>query len=121
MIFAAEGAADNDRFKDDAILGQVQQARHLIARAERRLRRRPGENSSLAVDFHRAGVGLDVTLVHHLGLERMLEDLVGLAEALFDVTLFRAQHALHIAQVGRPGLRRFVGSVVGMDQRRPGL
>jgi hypothetical protein len=37
--------------------------------------------------------------MHHLGLKSLLEDFVGFVESLFDIALFRAQQALHVAQL----------------------
>ena len=82
---AAEGAADLRRIDPQVAQTHAQQLRGIGAHHEVALARAPQLALAVGVEARDAGLRLDIGLVHRRGLERHLDDLVGLREARVDV------------------------------------
>jgi len=85
----------------DALGGHVQQRRNLLGAAEGRLVGVVNLQPPLFVEPHDAGVRLEVALVLRRGVELVLDDDLGFAEASFDVALAPTGLRHGVGRVGK--------------------
>ena len=117
VALAAEVAADVAGMDHQALERHLERSGKLLAQGERGLAAGPDLRRPRRVHAHQTGVGLDVTLVHGLGVERVLDDDLGLVESLLDVPL--APGKVHEGVGGRlqRGHEALITHDVRMDQR----
>ena len=84
---AAEVAADMHRMKNQLLFRHADAIRQLAAHGERRLAARPHFCAAGRIGLDHASMRLEIRLVRHLRRERILDDQIGLLEALFDISL----------------------------------
>ena len=85
--FAAEVSANMHRVKNQLLFRHAGAIRQLTAHGERRLAARPHLCAAGRIGLHHASMRLEIGLMRHLRRERILDDQIGLFEALFDISL----------------------------------
>ena len=68
-------------------LGKIRMIGQPFTYVKRRLMAVPNVHPALWTDFHNARSRLDKTLMHHLGMKGIFEDVIRLAKAFLDVSL----------------------------------
>ncbi len=83
---AAEVTTDMHRMKNQLLFRHADTVRQLAAHGERRLAARPHLCATGRIGLDHASVRLEIRLVRHLRRERILDDQIGLLEALLDIS-----------------------------------
>ncbi len=117
---APKAAPAFDRDHADPVLRQLEHVGHLRARIERPLRARPEGEQPRAVPLGQHGVGLEVALVHHGHPVRLLEDQIGLREALGHISPMEMRLLGDVDRLGRRGLALGDGDT-GVSERFAGV
>ena len=114
---AAEAAADLGRDGADVAQLDARQLGRHVAHHEVALAAAPDGDLARLVDTDEAGVGLDVALVHGLGLEAALDDDIGRGKPGVDVTQLVLELAGDVGHGGRTRLGADVALVLVQDGR----
>ena len=119
---AAEAAAALHRDDLDGVLGQLENLGHLGPRVERPLRARPQRQLAVGVPLGQHRVRFQVALVNHRDPVGLLDDHVGLGEALGHVAAPELRLLGDVDRLGRLRLRRHARhAAVGERFARIGL
>ncbi len=98
-------------------LFQLKILRQFASQLEHPLVRGPYRYATGSIDVDETRMRLDITLMNHVRLIRILKNIIRLRKSSLDVAFALLHQGLHVSEFRRFRPRPFVTRIIGMDDR----